>query len=610
MYLERTNNSLDSLSYVTINSTFNLVTWDDLQPNIVSKVIPTIKEISNEYASIELKYIISLDSENGLDYYYVDEFYRIKYTPNRMYLLDYERTMESLFDGNNQILKPGDIKLGVTNNEDIEIFINEDSTRFAFVFNREIWTLNQFENSATKVFSFRQNESDYIRDVYDDHYVKIINMDEDGNVDFLVYGYMNRGAYEGHVGLVLYRYYSLDNRISELTYIPINLPYQFMKEIVGGFTYINKLDIFYFHLNDTIYKYNLLTKQLEEVVTNIDVHNFVFSRRDHYIAWEEMDKDGLSKKIIMYDLETQNKNEIISKDGTVINLLGTIGTDFIYGIANIEDIIATLEGKNIIPMFKIIISNSSGKKLKEYQEEGYYTTDIEVDNNIITLKRGTISSDGGRAHIIPARGDNILNNVDFRSSDIQIISQDSELPAKEWHIIYNSSGEEPYKYKETVNTVITRDTTRRMDKDIEYPGEYIVYALGDVQGIYEDAGYAIKIADELSGSVLNLDQHIIWQRGFTSDVNEIQDSSLTEQVASGDSFKSSAKTLVKYKFHSLDNRNDMSGFDLLQEYFGDSYVNLTGTSLEQALYFVSEDRPVIAKAETNYYVIIRYIIFI
>ena len=58
-------------------------------------------------------------------------------------------------------------------------------------------------------------------------------MDEGGNIDFLVYGYMNRGAYEGYVGIILYRFYSLDNRIEELTYIPTNLTYQFLKRLLA-----------------------------------------------------------------------------------------------------------------------------------------------------------------------------------------------------------------------------------------------------------------------------------------------------------------------------------------------------------------------------------------
>ncbi len=604
-YLEQTDNSQDSISNITINSPFDLVTWKDLQPNIVGDVIPTIKEISGDFASIALKYIISVDTQSGQEYYYVNEFYRIRYSTSRMYLLNYERTMKSVFGINEEGQEAGDIKLGITNDVDIELFTNGDSSKFAFVFNKELWCFNQFDNSGVKVFSFRQHESDYIRDTYDDHDINIINMDKDGNIDFLVYGYMNRGAYEGHVGIILYRYYNLDNRIEELTYIPTNVTYQVLKEVIGDFSYVNEQQIFYFNINDTIYSYNLLTKQLREISTGVNVNTFVFIRDDHYIAWEEKDEKGLNKKIIIYDLETQVQKEIKTTNDTVVKLLGTIGDDFIYGIANSYDIITTLEGSTLIPMFKIAISNSKGATLKEYQDDGYFITDIEVDSNIITVKRGTISKQGTSSNIIPAKDDNILNNMDLSSKDIRIVKKDSETLLEEWYISSNfSQDDEPYKYKETVNTVVTKDTTLRLETQMGYPGKYIVYAWGDIEGIYENAGEAIGKADENVGVVFDLNQHIIWERGFTKINNQVDDKIKEKSTISTDSFKACATSLVNYKFNNVVSPKDINGYELLKEHYGERYVNITGASLEQVLYFVSENRPIIAKDNPSYYILI------
>lgn len=605
-YLEVTDHSLDSLSYVNINSPFNLVTWKDLQVKIVGDVIPTIKEISSEFASIVLKYIVSIDTPSGEEYFYVDEFYWVRYSTSRMYLLKYERTMKSVFGINQENLGGGDIKLGISDNMDIEIFDNGDSSKFAFIFNKELWCFNQYDNSMVKVFSFRQSESDYIRDIYDDHDIRIINMDEDGNIDFLVYGYMNRGAYEGYVGIILYRFYSLDNRIEELTYIPTNLTYQFLKEVVGDFNYLSEHEMFYFHINDTIYSYNLLTKQVQEISTDVSETSLAFIREDHYIAWEEKDETNLSKKIVLYDLETQKRNEIKADNGTVLKLLGTIGNDFIYGIANISDIITTIEGNTIVPMYKILITNSNGKNLKEYQEPGYYITGIEVDSNIITVKRGTINKDGTGSNIVPAKDDNILNNKDLNSKDIKLVKKDSQALISEWYIKSALFGQndEPYEYKETVNTVVTKDTTLRLEGQMGFPGSYIVYGLGEVVGIYDNAGEAIRKADEYVGVVFDLNQHIIWKRGFTKSNNQVDDRIKQKTTISNNSFKACAAALVSYKFNNVNIDRNMNGYDLLNEYYGDSLINLSGASLDQVLYFVSQNRPVIAKVNPNYYILI------
>ena len=58
------------------------------------------------------------------------------------------------------------------------------------------------------------------RTLYDGHKIKILNVDEGGNVIFLVYGYMNRGRHEGQVGISVYYYDSTVNTVEEMAYIP------------------------------------------------------------------------------------------------------------------------------------------------------------------------------------------------------------------------------------------------------------------------------------------------------------------------------------------------------------------------------------------------------
>ncbi len=48
--------------------------------------------------------------------------------------------------------------------------------------------------------------------------------------------------------IVLYKYVRADQRIEELVYIPVDEPYQRLKENMGELSYINNLDIFYFHM--------------------------------------------------------------------------------------------------------------------------------------------------------------------------------------------------------------------------------------------------------------------------------------------------------------------------------------------------------------------------
>lgn len=606
-YLELTDSSLDSLAYVTVNSSYHYVTWGDLNPQIVGDVIPTIKEISKEFASIELKYMVFVEKEESVEYYYVSEFYRIRYSSTRIYLLNYERKMEGLFNKDQINGINNEIKLGITNNTDIELIKNTDQTKLAFVYNRELWYFNQLNHQVVNVFSFIQENSDYVRDIYDQHDVKIINMDEGGNIDFMVYGYMNRGAYEGYVGVLLYRFYSMDDRIEELAYIPLNVPHQVLKEMMKDFTYLNQVETFYFHINDSLYGYNLVTKELQVITSNLDHDNFVFSKAGKYVAWEEKEEDGLAKKLIIYHLEKEEKIEIEEKENKVLKLYGTIGEDFIYGIANVEDIITSIEGEQMIPSYKLVISNQEGKILKEYEKEGYIIRGIQIENNIITVNRGTLSKDNGLLSIQPVEDDNILNKMDLSKDDIKIIEKEIQEDEKEWYIEFPLQAKElekAYEYKKTRNTIVTEDTTLRIEKEIEYPGKYIVYALGDVKGFYNNAAKAIEEGSNLVGLVLNTKQHLIWERGFTKPSNQIKIDTIEQEINIGDSFTRSAKNLIRYKYGNVSMPNNMTAYELLEEHFNSSLVNFTGAKLDEALYFVSENRPVITKLNSDKYGII------
>ena len=65
-------------------------------------------------------------------------------------------------------------------------------------------------------------------------------MDEGGNVEFAVYGYMNRGRHEGEVGLQLYHYDSGKNTVEEDVYIPYNKPFSMLRSDLEKLLFLDK----------------------------------------------------------------------------------------------------------------------------------------------------------------------------------------------------------------------------------------------------------------------------------------------------------------------------------------------------------------------------------
>ena len=70
--------------------------------------------------------------------------------------------------------------------------------------------------------------------------VKILDVEENGNVSFMVYGYMNRGTHEGEVGIEICYYSSLLNTIEEQIFIPYDKSSATLRADVEQLSYINK----------------------------------------------------------------------------------------------------------------------------------------------------------------------------------------------------------------------------------------------------------------------------------------------------------------------------------------------------------------------------------
>lgn len=590
-----------SLAYVDIHSSFDLISWGNLKPQVKGEIVPIINEINTDTASVSLNYIISGETDTGEELYSVKEFYRVRYTATRMYLLNYERTTEAYFNPALASLSKSEFKVGITNDIDTKLFVSSDRNKLSFVRQKELWLYNLSENKMVNVFTFRQKDTDYIRDTYSEHDVRILNMDDEGNIDFMVYGYMNRGVYEGRVCIVFYKYFIGEDRIEEVLYIPMDITYELLKEEIENFSYVNKQNVFYFNFKNTIYSYNLITKNLSTIASDISSDNYIVSVAKHYIAWED-NKDGReTTSINILDLETGEQDKITANNGDRINLLGEIDNNIIYGYAKAADISKAEDGSLLIPMYKIEIANSQAIILKEYKKAGYYVTGTSVDNNVITLER-VKKTDQGQYESTST--DNILNKVSQTSEAFEITKRITEKFLTEYYISLPSGFimKELPKTDTTVNTIIKADTTLRLEDVIDVSATYTVYAHGGVEGIYENLGTAITIADEKVGVVVNHNGVIVWERGIKSLQKEISD---IEPIYTGNSRTDCASMVLKHKSgYAMSNLGEDSVYDILDKEIPESVLNLTRCTLDQVLYYVNKGIPVIGMKDKKNAVLI------
>lgn len=616
-YLEpKVTEENNSLARVNINSTSDLVWWKGMDVTIEKEFTPTVKEISSDTAAIQLCYIVngktgpeqeeqeetaetSQSGEPQLEEteqrYYVEEFYRIRYTSDRIYLLYFDRTMETLFDSKSTDYTKGQIPLGIAKKDKIDIASTPDNKKLCFVRNGNLWYYDIEANQITKVFTFEGNKKDDIREGYNKHNVRILNLSEDGNIDFLVYGYMNRGDYEGRVGLIVYRYLAKDKRIQEQVYIPMQEPYEIVEDKLDQFSYLSGQDIFYFSLNNTIYSYNIVTKSLNKLVSNVTSSSFALSKEGQFIAWQDATKTKDSKKITIKNLENETEQVIKAPEGERIKLLGTISGNVIYGYLKKEDIVAQ-NGTTVEPIYKLEIADSSGIAIMNSTPDHVYISEIEVKDNVIGMKQIKKNTNNQYEEAVE---DYIVNPITEKQEVIALSETLLTETTKQWMITLPEGTvitKQP-TVKTTMQTIITEDTTLHFSDYEENEVKYYVYAVGNFIDSYTNASKAIQEADMRMGVVVDSKNHIVWERGGKASRSNI--GSITEQYVGGGytSISACVSMVLKYNQISVDvaklTESKGSIYELFAKYLDTTPINLSGATLDQVLYLVGKKIPVI-----------------
>lgn len=595
-YLESTYRGEGSTyAFVDIKDSFYMVCWGDLQPKLLTDPVLNISEIYSNIAVGTLDYMVELETDTGVEQYYVEEKFRVIVSGASKHLLNYERSMEAVFDETLASLSQNQFKLGITNDTDMELLTNSDASMLAFVRNKELWHYNLAENTLSKVFSFR-NENEPEQGLSADQYdVRILKHYENGDISFMVYGYMGRGEYEGKTGILLYRYYRGEERIEEQLYLPVSESYQKIKEELGSFSYMNDYDVFFFMAYRTMYSYNLITKELSVIADNAVESSVAFFRESGYVVWQE---DGYTN-IKLLHLESGERKVLPAAEGEFIRVLGKINENIICGYGLLEDCMVIGDGSLLYPAYEVKILNEYLEEKKSYRKEGCYVAEAEVTPNSIRLRRVEKTSKGGYEEV---GDDYILNSMEEEKRPVTLVKRITELTFAEYYIDLPSTYEmKEIPVPETVPyTLISEDTTVRVSALENEAEEYMVYSFGSIVDISENCAEAVQLADRAAvvGTVIDEEGRVIWERGIKYSAYYLEELTGSPIKSSG---LTSRQEAVRMMAAYMDLEIDVTGFgeeqsvkDFLEKKTGRRMHILTGATLDEVLYFVFRGAPVYA----------------
>lgn len=579
-YLE-TSDSASSRNFagLNINSPLADVSWGNLNPQLSKAGIPVIKDINETTASISVEYEISAQNENGnTEYYLVTDFYRMRYDETRIRLLDFKRSASEIFDPSLSVISNSGLLLGVRS-KDVDYLTNEDGSVTAFTQNGDLWSYVPDTGKFVEIFTFRKDTESDFRDARVEHDIKLLSVENNGDVDFMVYGYMNRGAHEGYSGVGIYHYNNDQGAIEEQVFIPCTESFEFLQEDLGTLSYVNQSGQLFIMIAGNLYQINIDENTYEVLADHIDSDDFGVSATNAHAAWKSESGD-YAGQIEFIDFDTMERRRIAPEASQKLDLLGFMNEDLVYGVVLDGDTLPNATGYMIDGITTFRIEGFDGTVKKEYHQDGLYVAGVTVGT---TLMEFTLVQKSGDIYK-GVKKDNIMNNSTAATDKTSVEQTSSTRQGVIVRLTFEDSpsSEEPLILYAKVRNAGEKVVDIQVDKS-SVEEVYYVYAGGGLDSVWTDPAKAVQRADKQTGVVLNRAQQYVWERGNMKTQITLNTTDIPEIIRTA----------------SLDVQN-------LQNGLGDSakVIDLTGCSLENVLYEVSAQRAVVARTGSDSSVVI------
>lgn len=585
-----------SLGRVTLKNSFDQITWGNLSLEKTGNVEMELKELQGNMATLCLNYVAAsvpkeeTDSEEAekeqkspenREYYDITESFTMRWSAQRIYMMDYERTMNQIFDGSSDLYSGKRIMLGISDGSGIQELRSPNGGYQAFAVNKELWLYSRADNQSTRVFSFRQSETDEMANLQD-YGIKLLSAGDDGTVDFLVNGYMSRGSHEGSVGVSLWRYEKGTNTLTERLYLPAN---ESSEELLMGMDSLSCLSgsgTLYLLMGNTVYSVDTASHQAKALAEGMTEENFAVSPRQERIAWQDGEELHNSSAVHILDLETGKDAQIKAPEGSSIRLLGFVGEDLVYGLAE-ENSSVKVNGRTVQgPMYALEIVGKDMNLQTRYEKEGVYITDVEIEGSRVHLQRMTRVGDSYMA----AGADTLVCNEEVEEDSMEGIGYlASEERGRVYFVQLSDSVSGSVDIKVPSRAVAEENNTVALGQtDRSGRRQYYAYSGGRLRGVFESFTDAVSAAYDGMGIVTDGDGNMFWSRVGRADMMTIRNP------------ESLVPDLERY----------LKGFEEGDQETSDggTIVDAGGLSLNQVLYFISRGYPVAAYTGDGSYAVI------
>ncbi len=588
----------NNLGYVNIHSYPRSVVWGEMPVAQVSEEQLRFTDIRGDMVSLVMEY--EMVNTQTRERYQVSEAFCIQYTQTQMYLQNYERTTDRIFEAEGQLVEDQKFRFGI-HGTPVNYKKNNEENVLGFVQQGQLWCYDFGQNRLSRVYGFEDGEDK--RGLYNAHDFRILRVEDSGSMDFLVYGYMNRGLYEGKCGILLCRYDALMNTVEERYFLPSDRPYQVVKEELGKLSVVNENEMAWLSYRGMILEVRLTDCSVQLLAEDIDENRLQVSEDGYLAAWTSTDKETIS----FLNVRDGRVFQIRGEEDELLLALGFMEEDFIYGTVHREDIRISQAGQQILPMHQVIIRDRSGNEVREfdYASKGKYVTDVEIIDNRIDLSCVTLLPDRGWEE---ARPEPITYTSDPVDEKLRLQIAGDEVKKNEYHFLYEGTLKRGSMKQPRVRMVLYEEN-RMLALENEGRNRFFAWTFSGRAEGYDTLPEAVTGAHNGMGTVWKDGCELLWERWNRSSRTQLEGfDHLEPSETAGSSLAVCMQLLFRQKQIYTDVQacldQGMAVWEIFRQELGEKSCLLPGCSLRMALYYVNRQEPVMGITDTGEAVLI------
>lgn len=594
-----------TLGYVDIHSNRKQLGWGNTFPRIESDRVTTIYDIGKNTLSAKLEYIVSVRADSIINYYRIEEFYSVRKGQDRFYLLDFQRTMNDIFVAEKDSLVNNKIVLGIQNGG-INVLESDDGNILAIENCGRLYSYDISANKFATLYSYFEAGDTDLRNIYNKSKTKILSAEENGNITFMVYGYMNRGTHEGQVGILVEYYNSVLNTIEEQVFVKYNKSAEILMADVDKLCYLSKAGKLYALLDGNIIQVDLETQNFEIIADKIREDTLYVSASKRLAVWQESEEANAD--LITLDLNDGFISSVDKGESECLQAIGFMNDDLIYGISHGDEVIHNAIGDVTLLMDKIVIQSDYGLILKEYTFDDIYIVQGTITDNQISLKRVRKNGDGS---YVDTYDDQITYNEESATGKNKV----KKVATDVFETIYQIELKGNIDSK-SLKFLTPKEVLFEGGKDVvinkgEPRNRFILYSKGHVVSVHDNPAIAIEGAYNTRGLVVDNMGNEVYKRGETVARNQIMAIKTDSIPDDKSSLAICLDTMLRIQSISRNTEymlaKGMSPYEILDESLPTSYVlNLTGCTMDMAFYYLNQDIPVLVMMDSKAILLIGY----